>query len=72
MYSWDEDTSKWYGKGRYAYAPAASDARAEAAERAAASGPRTYQGKAGRMKKSLTPANISARLRPIRWLSRWM
>lgn len=56
MYSWDEDTSKWYGKGRYAYAPAASDARAEAAERAAASGPRTYQGKSGPNEKIIDPS----------------
>lgn len=48
MYSWDEDTSKWYGSGRYAYAPAApASARAEATERARAAGPRTYAAKAG-------------------------
>lgn len=47
MYSWDEDTSKWYGKSKYAYSPAAAPARAESAARAAASGPRTYEKKAG-------------------------
>lgn len=55
MYSWDEDTSKWYGKGRYAYAPASSDKRAAAAERAKASGPRTYQGKDGPNEKIIDP-----------------
>src|SRR5512137_1279723 len=47
MYSWDEDTSGWYGSGKYAYSPAAAPARAAAAERAAASGPRTYKGRTG-------------------------
>jgi hypothetical protein len=55
MYSWDEDTSKWYGKGRYAYAPVGSAARAEAAERAVASGPRTYEGKHGPNEKIIDP-----------------
>ncbi|MGE5072217.1 MAG: hypothetical protein ACM3MF_02230 [Anaerolineae bacterium] len=48
MYSWDEDTSKWYGLGFYVYAPAApSSARAIAAERGKAAGPRTYAATAG-------------------------
>ena len=56
MYSWDEDTSKWYGSGAYAYAPApAASARATAAERAKASGPRTYQGKSGPNEKIVDP-----------------
>ena len=56
MYSWDEDTSKWYGSGGYAYAPApAASARAEAAERAKAAGPRTYGGKTGPNEKIIDP-----------------
>src|SRR5512138_1060864 len=56
MYSWDEDTSKWYGSGAYAYAPApAASARADAAERAKAAGPRTYGGKTGPNEKIIDP-----------------
>lgn len=55
MYSWDEDTSKWYGSGKYAYAPAAAPARAASAKRAAASGPRTYEKKAGPNEKIIDP-----------------
>jgi len=53
MYSWDEDTSKWYGSGRYAYAPAPSIA--SSAARAKAAGPRTYQGKTGPNEKIIDP-----------------
>lgn len=56
MYSWDEDTSKWYGKGRYAYSPTGSKARAAAAERAKASGPRTYEGQDGPNEKIIDPS----------------
>lgn len=56
MYSWDEDTSKWYGSGAYAYAPApAASVRAEAVERAKAAGPRTYSGKTGPNEKIIDP-----------------
>jgi hypothetical protein len=55
MYSWDEDTSKWYGKSKYAYSPAAAPARAESAARAAAVGPRTYEKKAGPNEKIVDP-----------------
>lgn len=55
MYSWDEDTSKWYGSGRYAYAPATSATRAAAAERARASGPRTCKGRSGPNEKVIDP-----------------
>lgn len=56
MYSWDEDTSKWYGSKKYAYAPApAGSVRGEAAERAKAAGPRTYQGKSGPNEKVIDP-----------------
>ncbi|MBM3126994.1 MAG: hypothetical protein FJZ87_18310, partial [Chloroflexi bacterium] len=47
MYSWEEDTSKWYGTGKYAYSPAAASMRTAIAERARAAGPRTYDRKAG-------------------------
>src|SRR5215510_2983090 len=55
MYSWDEDTSKWYGKSKYAYSPAAAPARTESAARAAAAGPRTYEKKAGPNEKIVDP-----------------
>ena len=47
MYSWDEDTSSWYGSGTYAFGERGADMRKQAASRAAASGPRTYEKKAG-------------------------
>jgi len=56
MYSWDEDTSKWYGSGKYAYAPApAASARALAAEKAKAAGPRAYNAKSGPKEKVIDP-----------------
>lgn len=55
MYSWDEDTSDWYGSAKYAYKPAASAKRGEAAERARAAGPRTYGGKSGPNEKIIDP-----------------
>ncbi len=55
MYSWDEDTSKWYGEKKYAYAPAAAPARAASAERAKAAGPRTYVKGAGPNEKIIDP-----------------
>ena len=45
MYSWDEDTSEWYGKASYAYSSRGAKKRATAATRAKASGPRTYEKK---------------------------
>jgi hypothetical protein len=53
MYSWDEDTSKWYGAGSYRYAPA--PAIAKSAARAKAAGPRTYQGRSGPNEKIIDP-----------------
>ncbi len=47
MYSWDEDPGKWYGSGKYSYSSAAADLRGEAARRALASGPRTYDRRSG-------------------------
>lgn len=58
MYSWDEDTSDWYGSKRYAYeAPsvAAAKARGSSAERAKAKGPRTYDAKGGPNLKVIDP-----------------
>lgn len=44
MYSWDEDTSKWYGKGKYSYR--LGSVAADAAVRERESGPRTYDHRA--------------------------
>ncbi len=55
MYSWDEDTSSWYGKGKYAYSPAASTVRSASAERAKAAGPRTYDRRSGPNEKIVDP-----------------
>lgn len=45
MYSWEEDTSAWYGPARYAFGDAGKAEREAAARRAAASGPRAYSGR---------------------------
>lgn len=55
MYSWDEDTSTWYGKGKYRYGARGSTARKAAAERARAHGPRTYEKKRGPNEKIIDP-----------------
>jgi hypothetical protein len=55
MYSWDGDTSSWYGKGKYRFGTGGADLRAKAAKRAAASGPRTYGDKAGPNEKIINP-----------------
>ena len=55
MYSWDEDTSKWYGDAKYAYAPAAAPMRAASADRAKAYGPRTYEKKGQPNEKVIDP-----------------
>lgn len=47
MYSWDGDTSGWYGKARYSYSSSGAAARESAAKRARASGGRSYSEKAG-------------------------
>jgi hypothetical protein len=47
MYSWEEDTSKWYGDGAYRYGAKGATRRKAAAERAKAHGPRTYEGASG-------------------------
>ncbi|MBN1658272.1 MAG: hypothetical protein JXA93_07725, partial [Anaerolineae bacterium] len=53
MYSWDEDTSKWYGKGEYRYRLGA--VAVDAAERARESGPRTYDRRDGPNEKIIDP-----------------
>ena len=56
MYTWDEDTSTWYGKGEYRYGAKGATRRRAAAERAAASGPRTYGDKSGPNQKIIDPS----------------
>ena len=58
MYSWDGDTSDWYGKGKYKYGKGGAAARAESAKRAAASGPRTYGSRRGPNEKVIDPGKI--------------
>ncbi|HMQ52408.1 MAG TPA: hypothetical protein PKD98_09970 [Anaerolineae bacterium] len=55
MYSWDEDTSGWYGEAAYSYSPAGSAKREAAAKRAEAHGPRTYAQKSGPNEKIIDP-----------------
>ena len=55
MYSWDGDTSSWYGKGKYRFGAAGADLRAKAAERARAHGPRSYGDKRGPNEKIIDP-----------------
>jgi ribosomal protein S27AE len=47
MYSWDDDTSSWYGKASYAYSKSGAERRARAARRATAAGGRTYERRGG-------------------------
>jgi hypothetical protein len=54
MYSWDSDTSSWYGSGEYAYKPTGEDKRAAAAEKAKG-GPRTYEKKNAPKEKVIDP-----------------
>ncbi len=55
MYTWDEDTSTWYGAGSYSYSASGAGKRLSAAERAKASGPRTYESKAGPVEAIVDP-----------------
>jgi len=55
MYSWDEDTSEWYGKGKYRYGSKGAVKRKAAATRAKAHGPRTYERKDGPNEKVIDP-----------------
>lgn len=53
MYGWDEDPSAWYGKADYKYSDKTEALRKSSAERAKASGPRTYEER-GRPNTQLT------------------
>lgn len=55
MYSWDEDTSSWYGKGTYSYGSGGAGLRKAAAARASAAGPRTYESRGGPNEKVVDP-----------------
>lgn len=55
MYSWDEDTSGWYGASPYSYSARGATKRKTAAERAKAHGPRTYNRKSGPNEKIVDP-----------------
>lgn len=55
MYSWSEDTSSWYGKGKYTYGTRGADRRSTAASRAEAHGPRTYERRHGPNEKVVDP-----------------
>ena len=55
MYSWDDDTSGWYGDAKYAYGDKGATRRKEAATRAEASGPRTYKQKQEPNEKVIDP-----------------
>ncbi|MEM7346165.1 MAG: hypothetical protein AAF485_18145 [Chloroflexota bacterium] len=55
MYSWDEDTSDWYGDAAYTYKAAGAEKRKKASTRAKAHGPRTYEKKRGPNEKIIDP-----------------
>lgn len=55
MYSWDEDTSSWYGSGSYSYSSRGADKRRTAADRSKARGPRSYEKKRGPNEKVIDP-----------------
>jgi len=56
MYSWEEDTSSWYGEGDYTYRSTGAKRRKDAAERAEADGPRTYKRKLQPNEKIIDPS----------------
>ncbi len=55
MYSWDEDTSSWYGSGKYKYGEKGRKKREAATARAIAHGPRSYEGASGPKEKVIDP-----------------
>jgi len=59
MYSWDEDTSTWYGRGEYSYSSRGSAKRKAAAARSEAHGPRTYERRSGPNEIISIPAYLS-------------
>ncbi len=56
MYSWNEDTSSWYGSGTYKYGTRGAGKRKAAAKRAEAHGPRTYAQKRKPNEKIIDPS----------------
>jgi hypothetical protein len=56
MYTWEEDTSTWYGKGKYKYKGRGADRRKTAADRARTAGPRSYDRKKGPNEKIIDPS----------------
>ena len=56
MYSWNEDTSSWYGKKKYRYGTRGAEKRRVAAKRAEVHGPRTYKRGAGPNEKIVDPS----------------
>ncbi len=56
MYSWDDDTSDWYGVSAYSYGEKGKEKRSKAASRAKAHGPRTYEKKQGPNEKVVDPS----------------
>jgi len=55
MYSWDGDTSSWYGTGEYSYGTVGATKRKAAADRAKSRGPRSYETKSGPNQKIIDP-----------------
>lgn len=55
MYSWNEDTSSWYGSGTYKYSTRGASKRKSAAIRSEAHGPRTYNKKRSPNLKIIDP-----------------
>lgn len=55
MYTWDEDTSSWYGSADYSYRGKGAAKRAAAAARAKAHGPRTYERRGKPNQKIIDP-----------------
>ena len=56
MYSWDGDTSSWYGKSSYSYSKRGAAKRTDAAKRAEAAGPRSYETKSAPNSKIIDPS----------------
>ena len=55
MYTWSEDTSKWYGSGDYSYGAGGKATREAAAARASAAGARTYANREAPNEKIISP-----------------
>ena len=55
MYSWNEDTSSWYGAKKYDYGTRGATQRKKSAKRAASQGTRTYEKKSRPNEKIIDP-----------------